>query len=221
MIFIKKFSIIIVLFLLTTSCVETVVVGTVAVGAVAMREKSFKNTGSDLLIETQIQSKLVQNNSKAFFNTVGVTVDEGRVLLTGTVTDADKITTALDAAWQVKGVKEVISEIQVSKSKKFISKKLSNFVLDSIISGEVSSRIFFNKETKLMNYKIVTVNGTVYLLGLANNSTEITKADKIASTTYGVKKVVSHLILKQDHRRDDKQEEKKGDDDNDNSQSQE
>ncbi|MFN3401475.1 MAG: BON domain-containing protein [Ferrovibrio sp.] len=45
------------------------------------------------------------------------------------------------------------------------------------------------------------MNGTVYLIGLAQNDAEIVKVTDHARTIKGVRKVVSHVWLKTDPRR--------------------
>ncbi len=50
------------------------------------------------------------------------------------------------------------------------------------------------------NYHVITSNQVVYLIGLAQNDLELKEVFKRVAKTYGVKKVVNHVILKNDKR---------------------
>ncbi|MBM5782430.1 MAG: BON domain-containing protein, partial [Pelagibacterales bacterium] len=102
-----------IVFLFSTACMETVIVGSATTGFVVVREKSLPNTSKDIVISTKIGSSFLVNGLKNYGNSIDVTVNEGRVLLTGIVRDVQKAKLASDLCWSVKGVKEVIDEIQV------------------------------------------------------------------------------------------------------------
>ncbi|MFM7557730.1 MAG: hypothetical protein ACKO46_04085, partial [Alphaproteobacteria bacterium] len=77
----KNFSLSIILPLLLTSCVETIVIGTGIGGGLAYREKTIKDTRSDIKIATKIGVKFIKNGLKNPGNSVDITVNEGRVYL--------------------------------------------------------------------------------------------------------------------------------------------
>ncbi|GAB4117342.1 MAG: BON domain-containing protein [Sideroxydans sp.] len=60
---------------------------------------------------------------------------------------------------------------------------------DSGISGDVRARLLADKTFTLDHIKVYTEEGIVYLLGIVQRA-EADAASEIASTTYGVKKVV-------------------------------
>ncbi len=199
----KKISLIFSLLFLTfsTACVETVVVGTIATGAVITREKNLTSTRDDMIISTQAGVSLVENGLKNVGNMVDVTVNEGRVLLTGIVRDSTKAKLASELVWKVQGVKEVIDEIQLRDGVKMKPKDFSIGFFDYIITSTIEAKMLINKKVSTYNYQITTVNKTVYLLGVAGNSDEMDAVLSIASKTSGVKKVVNHIILLNDSRR--------------------
>ena len=52
-----------------------------------------------------------------------------------------------------------------------------------------------------INYSVETVNGTVYLLGIAQDEAELVRVIEHARGIEDVKQVVSHVVVKDDPRR--------------------
>lgn len=183
-----------VLILSLTSCVETVVVGGVATGAIMAKEKSATDTANDVTIETKILKEFTLQGLKNPVNQIGVVVDKQRVMLTGVVDNPKLAKKANEISWNVKGVKEVIDEIQVVDNKSAIGGVIDYFK-DASITAQVNSRLLFNKNIATINIKTITVNRVVYLIGIARSQSEIDLANRIAARTAGVKKVINHIIL--------------------------
>ncbi|OFW80685.1 MAG: hypothetical protein A2887_05675 [Alphaproteobacteria bacterium RIFCSPLOWO2_01_FULL_40_26] len=196
---------------LLTSCVETIVVGSVAGAGLVVREKSLSDTGKDIAISTKLGTKFIANGLKNPGNCVDITVNEGRVLLTGNVRDESKSVLAQELVWKVDGVKEVINEIH-SRSNENQDKNntknntggrndFSAVFLDYIITAQVETKLLFARDITSINYQVTTVNGTVYLLGVADNEFEMRRVLSIVSRIRGVDQVVNHVILEDDSRR--------------------
>ena len=96
-----------------TSCVETIVISTGVGAGLAYREKTIDDTRSDLKISTKIALKFIAKGLKNPGNSIDITVNEGRVMLTGIARNPAKAKLAQELCWQVKGVNEVIDEIQI------------------------------------------------------------------------------------------------------------
>lgn len=190
-----------VLLFLTSSCVETIIASSVTASYLASREKSVLDMASDVKIASVMGSNFVANGLKNPNNSVDITVNEGRVLLTGIVRDPKKARKAIDLAWQVKNVREVIDEIQIAKDARLRLKDISNSAIDYGLTVKVETKLLFAKNVKAKNYKITTVGKTVYLLGTAQNQDEINRALQAISMVIGVERVVNHVILKDDRRR--------------------
>ncbi len=168
------------------------VLGAATEGAVVVaQERSVGDAVDDASIFSKIKYKFSQQESKDMLANVEVKVVEGRVLLTGNVDQPDSQIEAVNLAWQVEGVKEVINEIQINDQSGF-----SNYARDVWVSTQVRSRLLFGKGIKSVNYSVITVNQVVYLMGVAQNQEELDKATYVASTTSYVKKVVSYVRLK-------------------------
>lgn len=183
------------------SCVETVVVGSLVGGTLAAREKSLEDTRSDMVITAKLGTDFITNGLKNPGNSIGITVNEGRVLLTGIVRNPEKARLAQDLSWKIKGVKEVIDEIQIKENEKFRLRDFSSAFSDYVITAKVAAQLFFTRDISSINYQVNTVDGVVYLFGVADTEFEMRRVLSVVSKTRGVDEVVNHVILKNDSRR--------------------
>lgn len=196
----KKISVAFLLLLFTTSCVETVVVSSFATISVVTRDKTLNSTVDDTLIAAQIDKNFLMNGLKGVSNSVEVTVNEGRVLLTGVIRDTSKGSPALTMAWKVNGVKEVMDEIEVNKKGVGILDFTTPFS-DSYITALIKTKLFFYPQIFPSNYKVTTFNHVVYLIGVYKSEDDLKELLRIVSKTSGVKKVVNYVISADDNRR--------------------
>lgn len=115
---------------------------------------------------------------------VNVTSFNRSVLISGEVPDEATKKEIQNIVSGVEGVRNVNNELIVSPSSSLISR--SN---DSRITSAVRLRLARDKRIKLSDVKVVTENGTVFLMGKVTRAEGDVAAD-IASTTGGVKLVV-------------------------------
>lgn len=180
-----------------SSCVPAAVTaGATTAGVVAAQERSTGNAFDDTGIKLTLNNLYFNRDINDLFKNVNIHVSEGRVLLTGAVDKPETKVEAVRLAWRAKGVREVIDEIQVNDQT-----GIADYARDTWISAQIRSRLLFEKNLRSINYNVETVNGVVYLLGIAQDQEELRKATYIASTTKYVKQVISHVILKNDPRR--------------------
>lgn len=198
----KKFSAFfaVCLLIVSTSCVETIVVGSVTTGVLVMRQKTLVDTRHDVAIATNIGTEFIKNGLKNPGNSIDVTVNEGRVLLTGIARDPQKARLASDLAWKVENVKEVIDEIQLSENN-LRPRDFSRAMFDYGLTLEIEAKLLLLREVASVNYKITTVNKVVYLIGVAADDGELQKVLTKISKVRGVEKIVNHVILSDDRRR--------------------
>ena len=175
-------------------------VGSFATIAIVTREKTINATADDVFIAAQIDKEFLVNGLKGVSNSVGVTVNEGRVLLTGIIRDGDKGHFALETAWKVQGVKEVIDEIEVSQNGIAVHDFSGTFT-DSYLTSIIKAKLFFKPQIFPSNYKITTFNRVVYLIGVYKSESDLKELLSVVSKTYGVKKVVNYVISANDNRR--------------------
>ncbi|MCV3769543.1 MAG: BON domain-containing protein [Wolbachia pipientis] len=179
-----------VIFLITQSgCTTFIISGVVATTAtaVAMQDKSLGNIVDDTSLIIRINKGLLKHG---LFSFVKVKVSEGRVLLIGNVDSPEKQLIAEKIAWQGKEVKEVINEIRVTPIQ---TTSILDTIIDSMITAEIRTRFLRKKNIKSINYSINTVDGTVYLMGIAQNKSELKAAIAIARKVKGVKQVISYV----------------------------
>lgn len=186
--------------ILTTSCVETVVMGFVGGGVLVTREKTLQDTRSDVVIAATLTANFITHGLKNPGNSINFTVNEGRILLTGIVRDSDKTKLAQEVSWNVVGVKEVIDEIQIRDDSLHV-KDFSSAAYDYFLTTEAEAKLLFSPDINWPNYKITTVDGTLYLLGVSANDFEMQRTLSVVSKIRGVEKVVNHVLLRDDPRR--------------------
>ena len=161
--------------------------GTTAVAAA--QERTIGDAIDDAIIHTGVNSQLLQADIDLFQH-VGVKVVEGRVLLTGSVPTPDDRIEAVRLAWQAEGVKEVLNEVQVTDNS-----GIADIAADSWISVQVKTKLLFDRDIRAINYSIETVNGAVYMIGIARDAAELKRATNHARTIKGVRKVISHVRI--------------------------
>lgn len=165
-----------------------VAVGAGAATAVAAsEERGLSGAVSDTAIEAQINALLLQRDFETF-RKVGVKSYERRVLLTGQVQRPEMRLDAVRLAWQVRGVKEVINEIEVTEAG-----GTEAYAHDVWISTQLRSKLLIDKEILSINYSVETVGGTVYLMGFARSSEELARVEAHARNLGYVRRVVSYV----------------------------
>lgn len=170
-----------------------VAVGAAATGAtVAAQERSVGDAVDDLTIRTTLNELFIRE-SLDLYNKVSFSVVEGRVLLKGSVEKPEERIKATQLAWRAAGVREVINEIQVTDKGGFV-----DYAKDTWISTQLKTKMMLAKEVLSINYSVETVNGTVYLMGIAQDQKEIDRVIALARDVPDVHEVVSHVVLKSD-----------------------
>ena len=169
----------------------TAVVGAGAgLGVAAVQERGIKGKTEDIRLEALVLNKFLNSGLK-LTTAIGVEVYEGRVMLTGATKDNKLSDKAVRLAWQVNGVKDVINEIQLDRNATAI-----DFAKDAWITTQLKSNLTFDPDIMAINYVVETVKGTVYLIGVAQNKTELNRVIAHASAIKHVINVISHVRLK-------------------------
>lgn len=170
-----------------TGCAPTVV----TLGADAAYTVSEERTTDEVVDDNKIKialNKLLLDDSLGLFKDVSTVVYRGRVLLLGSVENPDAKARAAEIGRTPEGVQEVINDIQVTDQG-----GLGSFVNDIVIEKSIQSKYFFDDEIDSANFRVRSVNGTVYLIGLAESQAELDKAVAIARRTGDVRQVVNYV----------------------------
>ena len=178
-----------------SGCVGVVAGGAATAGVAVAQERTVGAAIDDAAIKFQINQLLFERSEKLFLD-VRTSVVEGRVLLTGSVTDPDDRIEAARVTWQADGAKEVLNEIQITNKAGIV-----DYFKDKRIVLQLRFKLVTDGDISDINYTIDTVNGVVYLMGIAQDDAELERVTNHARNIAGVTKVISHVRLKDDPRR--------------------
>ena len=177
-----------------SACAPALVgVGTAAVAA-SSTEKGFSTSVSDGVIKTKLSDKYLRADVD-LTQGISISVNEGAVLLTGTVPTQDKKINATKLAWEIKGVREVINEVTVTQDFSF-----KNKAKDFAAAAQLRLKIIGDGEVSSLNYSIDVVDGVVYLTGVAETQEERARVVALAQELPFAKKIVDYIILSSDRR---------------------
>ena len=169
--------------------------GAAAAGVVIAEERSVGDAIDDAGIKLDIADKLIKESESLFIN-VSTTVVEGRVMVTGHVeTDAVR-QKVIEIIWSNKKVKAVLNELQITDSSSF-----SSSTEDTWITTKLKARLLQDVSIRQINYSVDTVNRVVYLMGIAQDQSELDRVYLHARDISGVRKIISHVVMKDDPKR--------------------
>lgn len=175
---------------LLSACAGAVIGAGAAAGIATYQERGLEGAARDLRLEAAIADTWMQADH-SLLTQVSVEVYESRALLTGSVASNAVRSKAAKLAWKAAGVSNVINEIQVNPDSGAV-----DLARDSWITTSLKTNITFDKNISAINYVIETVNGTVYLIGIAQNREELDRVIAYANDISYVKNVVSHVRIK-------------------------
>ena len=180
--------------LLFSGCAPAVLgVGTAAVAA-SSTEKGLSTSVSDGLIFTKIQDHFLQTDA-SLPTAVDVTVNDGAVLLTGKVKTPEEKVLATKLTWEVRGVREVVNELQVTDKS-----SIKDIAKDLAASAQLRGKLIADSGVSSLNFSIDVVNGTVYLSGVAADAEEMNRVVSHARDLRFTQQVVNYIMLRTDQR---------------------
>jgi len=180
--------------LLFSGCAPAMIgVGTAAVAA-SSTEKGLSTSVADSLIFTKIQDNFLQTDA-SLPTVVDVTVNDGAVLLTGKVKTPEEKVLATKLTWEVRGVREVVNEIQVIDKS-----SIKDIAKDLAASAQLRGKLIADNSVSSLNFSIDVVNGTVYLSGVAADAEEMNRVVSHARELRFAQQVVNYITLRTDQR---------------------
>jgi osmotically-inducible protein OsmY len=165
------------------SCAYT---SAVSSGASAVYDRHNLQKGiNDQLASMRTYGAIYVDHKNDYKNThVSVATFNNVVLLTGQVNNRDQKTGIIQLAKNLSGAKEIYNFTTISKPTSAITR-----VSDSWITSKIKAHLIAINDVDPTQIKVVTENGTVYLMGIIPpRQAEI--AVDVARTTAGVQKVV-------------------------------
>ncbi len=158
-------------------------------GTWAMQQRGIDGALSDNALALAINDAWLQRDP-AIFRKVSTGIVGGRVMLTGTVVYPQTRVAAVETARAVPGVAELIDEIIVREDL-----DLGTMASDRWITTRLRAELTLDSAVSAVNYSIDTVDGTVFLLGVARDAGEFENVVSIARAVSGVRGVVAHVRL--------------------------
>ena len=153
----------------------------------ASEERSLDDVVDDNVIKIEL-NKLLIDEGLGMFKDVSTVVYQGRVLLIGDVEEAADKARAGEIGGQPEGVREVINDIQVTDEGGILS------VVDDIyIEKVIQADYLFDSAIDSANFRVRSVNGVVYLIGLAESQVELDKALAIVGARDDVSRIVNYM----------------------------
>ena len=187
-------SLVLLFALALSGCAGAVVgVGTAAVAA-STTEKGFSTSVSDGVIFAKLKDRFIQANA-SLLTSIDVTVNEGAVLFTGKVKTPENKIEATKLAWEIKGVREVVNELQVIDNS-----SIKDIAKDLAATATLRGKMIADEDISSLNFSIDVVNGIVYLSGVASTPEELNKVVNHAKNLRFAQEVVNYIILSKDQR---------------------
>lgn len=194
--FLKIMTFISLLLVHISGCAGLLVGGAATVGVASIQERSLKDAATDVEIRVRIEDQLFRADTNNLFAQVSVTVIEQRVLLVGSVSSEILRDRAAEITWRIPKVKEVLNELTVNPNSSLIDS-----AKDARISIILTGLLLTDTEILDINFSHSVSDQVVYIVGIAQDKEEVKKVIHHARTIRGVKKVISHILLKSDKRR--------------------
>jgi osmotically-inducible protein OsmY len=79
--------------------------------------------------------------------------------------------------------------------------EIRDYPRDAWITTQLKTKMLTDKGVLQINYSVETINGVVYLLGIAQSQDELDRVTNHARNISGVQRVVSYVRLKDDPKR--------------------
>jgi len=186
----KNIFFILVLALLTFSCVGTSSVGIFGSGvSIAYDPRTVGMQIDDSIMQKNLIGRLTLTDKK-YIISISAKVLDGNIYLSGKVDEPEEKLKIIKMAWETKGARSVQSTVTIKGNNNFKST-----AKDILITSQLRTALIFNKLTKATNYTIDTINGKIYIFGIAMTKKEKEKVISEADQIHGVKDVIPSIYL--------------------------
>jgi len=189
----KKNLILIVFSFFLFSCVGSSSVGIFGSGvSIAYDPRTVGMQIDDSIMQKNLLGRLALTDKKYIID-LGIKVIDGNIFLSGKVDEPEEKLKIIKMAWETKGTRSVQSAVIIKGQTNF-----KNTAKDVLITSQLRTALLFNKDTKSSNYTIDTINGKIYIFGIAMTKDEKKKVISEANEIHGVKEVVPSILLVED-----------------------
>ncbi len=177
------------------SCAAPILGG---VGAIAFsssaQEKGLGTSINDKVIYVKLRNA-IYDWDPSVSQKISISVDNGSILITGTLRNIDTKINLTKVIWEIKGVKEVNNKVQISETN-----NLKNIAKDLASLGEIRAKLMASKQLNSLNFSVDVVNNIAYISGIASNEEEISIVTQIAQEARFIKEVQNFVKVNKDKR---------------------
>ena len=177
-------------------------------GCAGVSSKGIFGTGVSVALDprslgTQIDDSIMQKNlsarillqDKKYFLSIKSKVLDGRIFLTGKVSDPEEKLQITKLAWETEGARSVRNDIKIKEKFNF-----QQSAKDILITSQLRTALILNKEIKATNYQIDTYKKKIYVYGIALTSDEKDLVVSEAKEILDVKDVIASILIVDDLR---------------------
>ena len=159
-------------------------------GLALAEDRPVEEIWGDTLLKVTINKKLLETSFSETFWSLNTTIFEGRVLVTGNVKNTTLRDQVSQIVWGVKGVREVLNEIEIQETN-----NVTQIARDKFIQTSLQARMLGDKIVSDINYKMIAHNNVLYIIGIAQSQTELEKVVAHARAIRYVKRFVNYIWL--------------------------
>ena len=159
-------------------------------GLALAEDRPVEEIWGDTLLKLTINKKLLETSFSDTFWSLNTTIFEGRVLITGNVKNTTLRDQVSQIVWGVKGVREVLNEIEVQETN-----TVTQIARDKFIQTSLQARMLGDKIVSDINYKMIAHNNVLYIIGVAQSQAELEKVVAHARAIRYVKRFVNYIWL--------------------------
>ena len=159
-------------------------------GLALAEDRPIEEIWGDSLLKVTINKKLLETSFSETFWSLNTTIFEGRVLITGNVKDTTLRDQVSQIVWGVKGVREVLNEIEIQETN-----NVTQIARDKFIQTSLQARMLGDKIVSDINYKMIAHNNVLYIIGVAQSQAELEKVVAHARAIRYVKRFVNYIWL--------------------------
>lgn len=157
---------------------------------IAEGDRSIGTVVDDATIKINIAAKFI-NSSDNLFIDLNTNIFEGRVLLTGVVSNQEIRIEAVRKVWEVEGVNEIVNEIQIGDKS-----TIKEYAQDLWINTQVKGMAAKTLGLRAVAYNFETIKGKVYIAGITSRPEQLKNLIEGAKTIKGVIEIVNYVIVK-------------------------
>ena len=177
-------------FLQGCSSTGTVLGAGARTGLALAEDRPVEEIWGDTLLKLTINKKLLETSFSETFWSLNTTIFEGRVLITGNVKNTTLRDQVSQMVWGVKGVREVLNEIEIQETN-----NVTQIARDKFIQTSLQARMLGDKIVSDINYKMIAHNNVLYIIGVAQSQAELEKVVAHARAIRYVKRFVNYIWL--------------------------